>query len=58
MSKILRFYQKKNFDWAIIGGGTIFPRSPRIRHNEKKILSKVKIFFFFFHLGTLYMSLY
>ncbi len=33
--KILRFYQKKNFDRAIIGGGTIFPRSPRTTQNEK-----------------------
>jgi hypothetical protein len=27
--------QKKNFDWAIIGGDTIFPRSPRTTQNEK-----------------------
>ncbi len=28
---------KKNFfDWAIIGGGTIFPRSPRTMRNEQK----------------------
>jgi hypothetical protein len=33
--KILRFY-KKIFDWAIIGGGKIFPRSPRTTGNEKK----------------------
>jgi hypothetical protein len=33
--KILRFYQK-NFDWAIIGGGTIFPRSPWTTQNGKK----------------------
>jgi hypothetical protein len=34
MSKYLDFTQK-NFDWAIIGGGTIFPRSPRTTQNEK-----------------------
>jgi hypothetical protein len=28
--------KKKFFDWAIIGGGTIFPRSPRTTQNEKK----------------------
>ena len=27
---------QKNFDWPIIGGGTIFPRSPRTTRNEKK----------------------
>jgi hypothetical protein len=32
MSKYQDF-TKKIFDWAIIGGGMIFPRSPR---NEKK----------------------
>jgi hypothetical protein len=36
--KILKFYKKKNFDWAIIGGDTIFRRSPRTTGNEKKIL--------------------
>ncbi len=35
MSKYYDF-TKKNFDWAIIGGGTIFPRSPRTTRNEKK----------------------
>ncbi len=33
--KILRFFKKKLFDWAIIGGGTIFPRSLRTTRNEK-----------------------
>ncbi len=32
--KILKFY-KKFFDWAIIGGGTIFPRSLKTTRNEK-----------------------
>jgi hypothetical protein len=45
--KILRFYPKK-FDWAIIGVGTIFPRSPRTTQNEKKMLVRSKKFFNFF----------
>ncbi len=34
MSKYKDF-TKKIFDWAIIGGGTIFPRSPRTTRNGK-----------------------
>ncbi len=30
------YFTKKFVDWAIIGGGTIFPRSPRTTRNEKK----------------------
>ncbi len=29
-------FTKKFFGWAIIGGGTIFPHSPRTTQNEKK----------------------
>ncbi len=32
----IKILQKKIFDWASIGGGTIFPRSPRTTRNEKK----------------------
>jgi hypothetical protein len=32
----IKILQKKLFDWAIIGGGTIFPRSPRATRNKKK----------------------
>ena len=47
--KILRFYKKKNFDWPVIGGGTIFPRSPRTTQNEKKkFWVRSKFFYFFF----------
>ncbi len=35
MSKYYDF-TKKNLDWAIIGGGMIFPRSPRTTGNEIK----------------------
>jgi hypothetical protein len=35
MSKYLDL-TKKIFYWAIIGGGTIFPRGPRTTRNEKK----------------------
>jgi hypothetical protein len=31
----IKILQKKLFDWASIGGGTIFPRSPRTTRNEK-----------------------
>ena len=37
--------QKQIFDWAIIGGGTIFPRSPRTTGNEKNFDLSQKIFF-------------
>ncbi len=37
--------QKKIFDWPIIGGGTIFPRSPRTTQNEKNFEVGQKIFF-------------
>ncbi len=32
----IKILQKTFFDWAIVGGGTIFPRSPRTTRNEKK----------------------
>jgi hypothetical protein len=51
MSKYQDF-TKKFFNWAIIGGGTIFPRSPKTTRNEKKMLSWApKFFFFFFNFG-------
>jgi hypothetical protein len=31
----IKILQKKLFDWASIGGGTIFPHSPRTTRNEK-----------------------
>ena len=31
-----KILQKKFFEWAVFGGGTIFPRSPRTMGNEKK----------------------
>jgi hypothetical protein len=31
----IKILQKIVFDWAIIGGGTIFPRSPRTTGNKK-----------------------
>ncbi len=49
--KILRFYKKNIFDWAIIGGGTIFPGSPRTTRNEKKFELGQKMFSFFFNYG-------
>jgi hypothetical protein len=40
--------QKKNFDWASIGGGTIFPRSLKTTRNEKFFLARSKKYFWFF----------
>ncbi len=42
----IKILQKKIFDWPIIGGGTIFPRSPRTTRNEKKFWARSKNFFF------------
>jgi hypothetical protein len=36
---------KKFFDWTIMGGATIIPRSPRTTRNEKKFQDRPKIFF-------------
>jgi hypothetical protein len=50
MSKYSDF-TKKILDWAIIGGGTIFLRSPRTTRNEKNFELGPKNFFFFFNFG-------
>ena len=47
MQKILRFYKKKNFDWAIIGGDTIFPRSLKTTQANKSFQARANFFFFF-----------
>ena len=44
----IKILQKKIFDWAIIGGGTIFPRSPRTTRNEKNFWARSKKYFFVF----------
>jgi hypothetical protein len=44
--KILRFYRKIFFYWAFIGGGTIFPRSPRTTRNEKNFWARSNFFYF------------
>jgi hypothetical protein len=38
------------FDWAIMGGATIIPRSPRTTRNEKKFQDRPIIFLFFKHI--------
>ncbi len=50
---LLRFWNLRYFfvsyvNWALIGGGTIFPRSPRTTRNEKnfELGKKKKIFSF------------
>ncbi len=35
------------FDWAIMGGATIIPQSPRTTRNEKKFQDRPKNFFCF-----------
>ncbi len=37
---------KKFFDWTIMGGATIIPRSPRTTRNEKKFQDRPKKVFF------------
>ncbi len=37
---------KKFFDWTILGGATIIPRSPRTTRNEKKFQDRPKKFLF------------
>ncbi len=43
--KILRFYKKIFLIVPFLGGGTIFPRSPRTTRNEKKFWARSKNFF-------------
>jgi hypothetical protein len=38
---------KKFFDWTIMGGATIIPRSPKTTRNEKFFQDRPKIFFSF-----------
>ncbi len=38
---------KKFFDWTILGGTTIIPRSLRTTRNEKNFQDRPKFFFFF-----------
>jgi len=45
IKKNIKILQKKIFYWPIMGGGTIFPRSPRTTGNEKKFEVGQKIFF-------------
>ncbi len=37
---------KKFFDWTILGGATIIPRSPRATRNEKTFQDRPKKIFF------------
>ncbi len=39
--------EKKCFDWTIMGGATIIPRSLKTTRNEKNFQDKQKKFFFF-----------
>ncbi len=49
-------FTKNFFDWAIIGGGTIFPRSPRTTRNEKNFELGQNFLIFFLQLWTLNMT--
>ncbi len=44
----IKILQQNFFDWASIGGGTIFPRSLKTTGNEKKFWARSKKYFFFF----------
>jgi hypothetical protein len=46
------------FDWAIFGGGTIFPRSPRTTRNEKNFEPGQIFFVFVRQLWTLNITQY
>ncbi len=37
---------KKIFDWTLMGGATIIPRSPRTTRNEKNFQDRPKFFIF------------
>jgi hypothetical protein len=55
MSKyILRFCKTKIFDWASIGGGTIFLRNLKTTRNEKIFELGQKFFKFFSFMNPLY----
>jgi hypothetical protein len=51
LCKNIKILPKIFFDWAIIGGGTIFPRSPRTTGNEKNFELGQKNVFSFFNYG-------
>ncbi len=38
---------KKIFDWTILGGATIIPRSPNTTRNEENFQDRPKFFLFF-----------
>jgi hypothetical protein len=44
----IKILQKNFVDWAIIGRGTIFPRSLKTTQNEKKFRARSKHYFLFF----------
>ncbi len=44
----IKILQEKIFDWAIFGGGTIFPRSLKTTQNEKNSELGQKFFLIFF----------
>jgi hypothetical protein len=44
---------KKIFDWTIMGGATIIPRSPRTTRNEKNFQDRPNFFLFFKSFMTL-----
>ncbi len=47
---------KKFFDWTIVGGATIIPRSARTTRNEKNFQDRPKkIFFFKSHMTLKYL---
>jgi hypothetical protein len=41
---------KNFFDWTIMGGATIIPRSPKTTRNEKNFQDRPKVFYFLNHI--------
>ncbi len=55
----MKILPKKIFDWAIIGGGTIFRVVLRLRRMKKNFeLGQIFFFFFFICEPFMYMSHY
>ncbi len=48
---------KNLFDWTIMGGATIIPRSPRTTRKEKNFQDRPKIFFYKSHMTLKYLPI-
>jgi hypothetical protein len=57
LCKNIKILQNKIFDWASIGGGTIFPRSLKTTQNEKICRARSTKYTFFSFMNPLYESI-